>query len=487
MDDIELAICKAWEPVHTRLVAEPGELERRLARRATAGLRQPPRAWCLAVRASDTRLEGKPVTAPAATDGGAQRIESQRVSLDAARVRRLCDPVRIDPPGQTIHEVAAKLGVTVECLLTVRADGVLRSRHVKGLGGVRGWPVPLLYTERLLDPGSRGFVCADPLWSWTATFRTNRIPPAFAQTLTRVAYYRSHCGAHEYDEARHPEVGPTKPKKRRVLHVPRAGPDDVWYKWKGDQYVGYDWRAGEMARENYERAQRAKGRRLARYRATRASQARPSESGGSLHFNGWRWLCPACGQRCRTIYLPLPRLNLLQWSAPELVRRAEAPPPEIDGLACMRCHGVRYLNRTHPGCWNHLISYLSGGLMFGAEVPRPQWVKPVRTRAYAPRPGCEPSKRRAEMVERLLEGLTYAQIARRMGLSENTVDSYARKTYAAYGVRRREELARRLGRTLPPRRAKKSSSTGPASANSAVLAGSGGCVSGQVDRRASSA
>jgi hypothetical protein len=56
MREVEELVQEAWRRIRPGLLAQPDELRRRLARQRTATLLRPPRAWCLAVRASDTRI-----------------------------------------------------------------------------------------------------------------------------------------------------------------------------------------------------------------------------------------------------------------------------------------------------------------------------------------------------------------------------------------------------------------------------------------------
>src|SRR5215213_2501750 len=145
MHDLASVLWEAWQRVRPRLLADREELRRRLARRKTMALRRPPRAWCLALRAGDTRLAGwgcRDVCGD--SEGAGESARQQDVFLDADLLRRLCEPVRLEPPGETMHEVAAKLGVTIGCLNTARRKGILRTHHVPGLGGQHGHPVPLL-------------------------------------------------------------------------------------------------------------------------------------------------------------------------------------------------------------------------------------------------------------------------------------------------------------------------------------------------------
>src|SRR5205823_1877232 len=98
----------------------------------------------------------------------------------------------------------------------------------------------------------------------------------------------------------HPDVeGPVPSLSRgRSKKLPPPPPDYVWYKWKGEEYIGYDWRAAvekPIIKQNYQRRQR----RLANQRA--AKKKRRLEKGpalslskGSLRFRGYRFLCPSC-------------------------------------------------------------------------------------------------------------------------------------------------------------------------------------------------
>src|SRR5687768_16324033 len=56
MKDLERALTDAWFKLKPTLLKDPQELARRLARRRTPLLQRPPRAWCLGLRANDTRI-----------------------------------------------------------------------------------------------------------------------------------------------------------------------------------------------------------------------------------------------------------------------------------------------------------------------------------------------------------------------------------------------------------------------------------------------
>src|SRR5438445_9167351 len=54
--DLERAIRDAWLRIRQSILSDPQELHRRLARRRMKILTRPPRAWCIAIRASDRRI-----------------------------------------------------------------------------------------------------------------------------------------------------------------------------------------------------------------------------------------------------------------------------------------------------------------------------------------------------------------------------------------------------------------------------------------------
>src|SRR5687767_673066 len=90
----------AWKKLQPQLAADPDELPNRLARRRLGVMRRPPRAWCITIRASDTRItpatamvspERKAWPKAARTDGGGYGRHD--VVIDSALLRRLCAPV----------------------------------------------------------------------------------------------------------------------------------------------------------------------------------------------------------------------------------------------------------------------------------------------------------------------------------------------------------------------------------------------------------
>jgi hypothetical protein len=177
----------------------------------------------------------------------------------------------------------------------------------------------------------------------------------------------------------------------------------------------------------------------------------PLKKGGfSETFVGWRWICPSCGRRCRTIYYPLPPMALVELlKGGEIHRKDPGNPDAISPgnqtFACRECHGVSFYSRLDYKMWNDLVSHLSGGLLYGHEVRRPAWYEPRRKTKFAPRINRAPSRRRAQVRECMERGMKLVAIARRMRISTGTVNAHARKIYAQSHVKDLEEFRKRFG------------------------------------------
>jgi DNA-binding NarL/FixJ family response regulator len=408
MESVAALILEAWERVHPKLLADPVERAKRVARRRLAVLNRPPRAWCIAIRASDTRLPGWADCRP----GHALRLNhpdhpyryaEHHVTLTARALRVLCAPVYIEPPGEPWTDVATKLGCHEETLRRAMNHGQFEVRHIKGLGGKRGKPIPLLYTRVSLDPSSSNFrQRPDPLWGAMWTHLATALPDDFEQTLVRHPIERPYaCSA-----------------ARRSSGIRRGVVDAV-------------------------------------------------------RFRGWHWECPGCKRRAKTLFYPMAPMKLTDAVAvdpitlrprsisPRAQQRfaqqqhdgagpddVQAPPP---CFACVSCHRVRYFSRVDRDSWNHLIAYLSGGLLYGFEVKKPDGYRSVRKREYHAHLLRAPSPRRQEVLALLLRGLPYRAIAAELGVGYPTVHGHVKSLYRQHHVHTRAELARHLGQAAPPR------------------------------------
>jgi len=447
--EIHDSLLHAWRQIRDRLASDPAELQARLDRRNSAQLKRPPRAWCLAVRANDTRLEKYFASR-------ASKEHPNEVVLDRDALYSLCAPVHLQG-GHTLEETAAELGIpNPDCLVTARLRGVFTVRHVPGLGGKPGRPRPLLSATRPLDPSSHLFQLPDPAWHLTLDDLVYNIPEDIKAILTRVPVHRD-MGRALRKENLHPEhelyTGRSRPYKSRKLPPPE--PDYVWYKWKDGQYVGHDWR-NPAAVAGFKRHQQAleKGRAAARLRRSRKWQ-KERVAYDPLEFYGHRWQCPTCPRKTHILFLPLAQPNFLA---------GDLGPFEDDErfqditflpfkrhFACRNCHHIFQPSRMQYECWNQIVSYLTGGLLYGKEVPRPDWFTKDRKYAFAPKLLTTPSRRRPQIQQLLVKGLTYQQIGKELGIHWRTVRTHARKIFLQQGLTSREQFLTKHGLPCPPR------------------------------------
>jgi hypothetical protein len=427
------------------VLSDPEELARRLARRRSASFLRWPRDWCVAIGACDRRIDRPTVRQEPQRAAPARKRHLVRITRQLLlEVNR---PIEIPRPGLDQTELARLLGCGLARMRVARATGRLSTHYIRGFAEKSTNPAAIVYTPLPLAPSRKGQ--ADWVWgnAWArALGHEESLPSDFQQALERVPVW-------------YPTVSTRpEPVKATPYHVPPVPPDYVWYKWKGDQYMGYDWR-NERSRIGYERAQ-ARKKRIKAYRARQRSEgrlppsARPKGAGGSLLFHGWMWLCPGCARLVRKLYLPVHAvnaLNLLGDADPKIPQvEAYEPPPAT--LACRQCHRLRFTNRAEPAAWTRLIMHLSAGLLYGHEVPQPAWFfKP--SRKYRPHT-TRAAPRRDHVRRRLLEGWTLRQIAREMEVRPLAVYKHMRELCRQERVASRDELVKKLRRkeALPSNR-----------------------------------
>jgi hypothetical protein len=386
-DDLPDLLCTAWQRLQSLLQRDPDELARRLARRRTGIMLRPPRAWCLAVRASDQRIHpgvaacvpedlAYPRSACSKNYLPYHQYGPHEVTIDSKLLRKLCRPVFIERPGLPCDEVARKLGCHPNSLRWAIHRGAFDVRFVKGLDGKIGKNVMVLHTDRALDPCSGvKFDHPDVLYGTTWKYLGDHVPDGIEQTIQRVPVYLDH--------ARSPR------------------------------------------------------------RSRRGSEDR--------RFCAWRWICPGCRKTCRILFYPLPPVHGV--TLMRETRKRARPEGDVDAIAeplrtfaCTRCHDISYFSRVNADAWNKLITHLSGGLLYGHDVPRPAWFKFARKRLFRPILNRAPSKRRQQVLRGLLAGLSYDMLAARLGVTKSTVNRHARELYRQHNVRGPAVLREKMSR-----------------------------------------
>lgn len=350
MDELDGNLMEAWHDVRMKLSRDPAARGRRYERGLRAALRRPVRAWCVSVKASDTRIEHAAMLngdAAVACD----RRERHGVVLFGSLVRHLVRPVVIPWPGMCYDVAARELGIDVRTMVDWMDKRWVCSRKEK-VPGRRGGPSRVVWTG-----GGGVDVCfpqgREAHWGslWQGLWR--RVPEGFEQTVERVPRLRPVME----------EINEREPM-RAEAHTPPP-PETIRQK---------------------------------------DVQAR-SESFRGRGFRGWDWVCPGreladgtwahCGRVCKKLVAPLPVWTIDRAMPASMRAEARTPPaPERfvgqglgsglgDGvsvadyeakrvrLACARCWNVQHTPSDPDAAWNQLVTAISGGLLYGREVQRP--------------------------------------------------------------------------------------------------------------------
>ena len=127
MDEIDRNLLEAWNRISRRVRRDRLEALHRSRRRLMPVLTRPSRAWCLCIRASDTRINDY----RCAIDPSRaiqQRLEHD-VVLSGSVIRDLCKPVTIPWPGIDWTRAAAMLGRHEESIRRWITKDILRARY----------------------------------------------------------------------------------------------------------------------------------------------------------------------------------------------------------------------------------------------------------------------------------------------------------------------------------------------------------------------
>src|SRR2546423_1687113 len=136
-EELERNIREAWLRLRRGIFSDADELRRRLGRRRMKSLIRPPRAWCVALRASDRRITAMHwVIVP----GHAMDLKhpehpyepiEHEVWIGAHGVRRCCHAVCFS--REDAVDVAEMLGVSRGMIWRARSQGVFSERFLSGL------------------------------------------------------------------------------------------------------------------------------------------------------------------------------------------------------------------------------------------------------------------------------------------------------------------------------------------------------------------
>jgi hypothetical protein len=318
VNPLDLMLFDAWHRISREIRQKRIEALRRSRRRFMGVLTRPMRECSLVVRASDTRIND--VNAPIEPFEAYRERREHLVTLDAILIRQITKPVDIDWPGVTLHKAAELCGREYKTIKNWVAQGVFQINR---------------YPEHRFPRD--GKLCGRPyVWTPTALDVNNF--------------------------------------KGRTPHF-------VWgtlWKWMGEKLP-----------ENFQFTVR----RVPFFRMFR----------GKRCFRGWHFICPGrldvggepkgCGRECMYLYAPqtlwtLPRAidDMSGFDMPEDSGLAgQWVPGEFDAskasgprsFACKECWYLRSACMANRNGWNEFISHISGGLLYGRDVPRLPEICPV--------------------------------------------------------------------------------------------------------------
>jgi hypothetical protein len=366
MDELDHNLLAAWQRVFEKCKRDPAEARRRWRRTLSPTLRRPPRAWCLCLRASDTRLNEN-IAAFAIEEDVEDRLPHEMLITGDA-VRAACAPVRIRWPGVTLYVAAQMLGHHRESLRHWLPFKPGRTRETRAGRIPGGWDcvsapgspfnlryekpetsfgmkTPIVWTNGPIDPNGWRGQTPHPVWGGLWRHLSKRMDDSFEQTIQR---------------------------------VPRMRALDL-----GAHFRGWDWLCPGLI-----------------------NPANPA--GPRL----------PCGRRCRNLYLPLPVYTITRFlgageglpidSGDDAPLRLSGnwhpgwddPLKNLRTFACERCWNVRRFSIADYRGWNEFVTYLSGGLLYGQEVERPADVQYERKREKRKQAKCVNESRRSVEVER---------------------------------------------------------------------------------------
>ena len=236
-EQVARSIQEAWYRIEPWVMAEDGEMEKRIARRQEQEFRRPLRAFCVAIRANDHRVNDYHAeicprhAISLEADAHPGRYAEHTVRLTDQLVEVACAPYHIFAPGERADDVARKLGCSRFDLRTLRRNGSVHVTPKPGLGGRRGHPVPLLYKRGMLDSTSRRKRGPDEDVFGTEWAGAHlRMPEGFSQTVTRVPRYLWFRGREQFRGWHW--ICPCCRRTANILYYPQPHPDlAVWHGW----------------------------------------------------------------------------------------------------------------------------------------------------------------------------------------------------------------------------------------------------------------
>lgn len=420
MSELDAAIDTALARLLDRMRRDPEEAARRASRAAHSCHRRPVSPWRLAIRASDRRIDH----ICHLSDPDKARLRCPHgvlITCDAAI--ELCSPVRIDWPGVDWRIAADRLGLSRIALHHWIKSGVFQVSYcyARAAGRPGGKKVPFVWAPSPLDPMAVLGRAPHPAWGTLWQHMAEDVPVEHAWSLLREPHF-----------------------------VQRRGPYEDFLGWRW-VCPGRIWPIPDGVTPVEPAPQE------------QIQPLHPIHGGGTLFadladvetphmitIHDQRYWHVPCGRAVKIVYLPMP-----PWTVPDalglwdlLAEHGIPPPPDHrrEPFACAHCWGLRTGSLLGSHGWNRFISYISGGLLYGHEVPRVGAESEQRrlNRYHRCHLKEKVPGRRCEILRQVREGSPYRTIARDLGITSSTVFWYAKQAMAEHNVTTRRELEARL-------------------------------------------
>jgi hypothetical protein len=339
MDTLDQLLFDAWHRISREIRAKRIRALKRSRRRMKGVLKHPMRETCLVIRASDTRIneQSAGIDPPGAFDARMEHMVTIRGTL----IREVTRPISMPWPGVTYHEAARRFGRDHKSIANWVRKGMFQVNRYPEFGfpreGTRGRR-PYIWTPSPLDPNAIRCEPPHPVWGTLWQWQWEKMPEDYELTVPRVPQFRIH--------------------HRKTC------------------------------------------------------------------FRGWYFICPGrlnhdgepvgCGRECAYLYAP----QTLWTFGKAIGDESGFDMPDNSGLvgqwfpalhdtsratgqrsfACRDCWKVRRAWMAHYMGWNDFITHISGGLLYGRDVPRPPEF-PLEAIRY-PKKGPKPKLRKAATSDR---------------------------------------------------------------------------------------
>lgn len=429
MNELDYLIIDALGRVLPKL--SPQEMEVRLARRRRPMLMNPPREWCLAIRASDTRIRPPLAYMDPVRMNEMGAIATHVVVLEKKLLEGLAGPVQLRP--YTEHRrVAEELGTRERRLCSRAKKGFFEVKRIQGLLGRRGNPVPCLYRVEEMDPNSRNNLPPDPIWGGMWKYGASVIGEDYRQEVRRRAAYMVVKGRLVFSGFRWECPACANLVRTLYFPLPRPTVSHALSLYPGGMELNPPGEnLGTFACAACHGVSRSSWLTKGYWNRFISYVTDGLLYGHEVKRPAW----PAVERRHR--YARRPRKSANQERVLERLMEGKCCRMIADEMGLTKRRVYKHIHLLYHRYDVKSVAGLARKL--GRVLP----VHPDRGR---------PWKKAQQVMELLLAGRRGAEIAEQMGIGKGTVKHHVTRIFKRYGVKNVDALARAVGKPFPVRK-----------------------------------